>query len=381
MCLPKVLVLLIFCHSAFAQWTQLPNAPGIARDDGVAIAFGNDIYTGFGRDQGFYVRNDWWRYSFSDNQWYDLGNTPFERRQYTMIANDETGIVVLGGLLSGVHFRDVWKYSPDLNQWNRLADIPQPVAQGVALSTASGIVCGLGRNENGLSDKLYIYNNERWEYLTSYPGGPRDGVSGISMGNFLLIGWGRGEDQQTYNDWWLYNMTLNTWDSVASPTAPARYWASSVTCDAGGGVVGFGVDSSGNFLNDVWAYSWPENTWKELASLDSLRGGSLVCHDADIHFLWGVDAAFTRRNEHWSLENIIAFDSPMFVYPNPGNGLFHIARRSQQLERYRIVNAIGVIMDEFTCSSPRNCSFELNIPGLYFVFNLSSSKVFKLIVN
>ncbi len=378
----RAILLVIFgSQTLMGQWQQLPNAPGNARDDGVSAIVKGKLFTGLGRDYGFYVQNDWWQYDIGKQQWQQLDNVPFSRRQYSMVTVHENKVVVIGGELDGELFRDVWLFDPEEKTWVKWPSFPKGTRQGVAFSTPFGLVCGMGLTENGVSDSLYLLNDGTWQFLTVFPEGPRDALSGFAITEHLFLGWGRNLNHSACSDWWSYDMRYNRWSSMNAPGETPRYWTASASGAIGMGLVGFGMDKDDRFLDDLWVYRWPENRWRRIHIASyALRGASIALDGDHVHVLWGVDQTFDRQNKHHVLNNSIPFESRLKVYPNPGNGTFRIAKRVEIEETYQIINASGALIKEFTCQPSKGCTFHLQSSGLYILRNKLSGQYVRVIV-
>lgn len=376
-----LLLVIVSSHWLMSQWQQLPNAPGNARDDGISAIVDGQLFTGLGRDLGFYVQNDWWHYDIEKQQWQQLDNVPFSRRQYSMVAVHENKVVVFGGELSGELFRDVWKFNPIDKSWQQQSSLPKGIKQGVAFSTPLGLVCGMGLTDEGKSDSLFVLKDEEWTFLSVFPGGPRDALSGFAIAEHLFLGWGRAQEDSVCLDWWSYDMRFDKWRRIKSPGSIPRYWTSSASGAIGIGIAGLGMDVDEAFLNDLWVYRWPENRWRRVhLAPTALRGASVALDGDNVHLLWGVDQSFDRQNKHHVLNNTIPFESRLKVYPNPGNGTFRIAKREEMEEDYKIINASGSIIQEFTCKPSEGCAFQLTVSGLYLLINNTSGQYVKVIV-
>ena len=378
----KIIPLLFLPLSSFSQWIMQDNLPGPARDDATAGYYQGFIYTGNGRDEGFTVRGDWMKYDVQNKQWFQMGDAPFSRRQYGMAAAAEDGVYVLGGILSGQYFDDVWKYVPDDEQWVELPSFPFSLAQGMLLSWQNKLIAGLGRGDN-TNDSLYVFEGDEWTFLTAFPGGKRHGTGHFISGNRLYVGWGKDDDDHIKSDWWSFDLQRDSWHQIESPPATPRWWCSSTAYPGGGGVVGLGMDEDETFMNDLWVYHPIQKNWTQLeGSLPTLRGANLLSDDTNLHLFWGVKGNFSRTPNHYiSEENTL--ESKVVLYPNPTRDFVNIERIfSDGTNSWEIIDAQGRVCSQRECVSGIPCTFSVLelASGLYMARNAEENITIKFLV-
>jgi N-acetylneuraminic acid mutarotase len=378
----KIILLFLLPLSLFSQWILLDDVPGPARDDATACFFDGSVFAGNGRDEGFFVRGDWWQYEVGHKQWNYLGDAPFSRRQYGMSTATEDGVFVLGGILSGQYFRDFWRYKPIEKQWDELPGFPSALAQGLMLAWQDKIIAGLGRGE-GVSDSLYVFDGNEWRFFTVFPGGVRHGTGHFISGNRLCVGWGKDDDDNIMNDWWMMDMQRMIWRKMESPPAVSRWWCSSSAYPGGGGVCGLGMDENEAFLNDLYMYHPIEKTWTELeGDLPVLRGANLLSDDTHLHLFWGVDGSFVRRSDHYTRsEN--ATSSKVKLYPNPSKDFINIERiHNDGTDTWEILDTKGRVYAQRECTGGIPCTFSVRglASGFYIARNAEKGITIKFLI-
>src|SRR4051812_24997452 len=97
------------------SWTQLPNFPGLERDDGIAFVIGNKAYCGTGLQVGWGLTKDIYEFDLTTETWTTGVSMPNgAERQYACGFTDGTDGFVFGGEASGSDLNDLWMYSPVL---------------------------------------------------------------------------------------------------------------------------------------------------------------------------------------------------------------------------------------------------------------------------
>ena len=130
------IVSILISGSCIAQWTQLTDLPGTARDDAASFAIDGRIYVGTGREVGFGYTNDWFCYEPSTESWSTISSMPTEGRQYcTTFTIADTGYV-FGGTGPGGANNELWAYHPETDIWEQKASLP---GEGRFACAGSGI--------------------------------------------------------------------------------------------------------------------------------------------------------------------------------------------------------------------------------------------------
>lgn len=120
-----------------------------------------------------------------------------------------------------------------------------------------------GQNSEGqyLNDVLrYDVQENNWEQLSNFPGGPRGYAYGVSDDLFAYIGFGSNNSEYP-RDWWRYDMTNNSWNELTSFPSIGRNHPAMILCD-NKIFVGMGSNDDGN-LGDWWEYDIPNDNWSQ----------------------------------------------------------------------------------------------------------------------
>lgn len=126
------------------------------------------------------------------------------------------------------------------------------------------VICNKAYLGTGWNDN-FVYNNDLWEYdplantwtqKINFPGTPRIGATGFSIGGRGFLGLGRDYNSIYTTDFWEYNPFTNSWNIIAAFPGPARYDAPAFVIN-NKAYVGNSVDDSGFpiYFNDLLEYT------------------------------------------------------------------------------------------------------------------------------
>lgn len=151
-----------------------------------------------------------------------------------------------------------------LGDWTEAAPIgAYPRSNSTCFVIGDSAYVGLGYNESiGGSGRLHDFwrfcIDSGWKQLQDFPGTPRSGAAGFSLGNYGYAGTGY-DGVNTYSDFYQYDPALNQWTAKASYPGGPRYDA-----------VGFGIQGKGYigtgyniyWLNDFYQYDPLKDQWQ-----------------------------------------------------------------------------------------------------------------------
>ncbi|MEZ4515424.1 MAG: kelch repeat-containing protein [Chloroflexota bacterium] len=170
-----------------------------------AIAsIGLDIYQ-IGGETAEGVVPDVWVYDTASRLWHEAADKPTAVADAT--AAELFGeIYVPGGRLPDGQLTDVVEaYSPSQDAWRRIAPLPQPLSNGLAVAEGGFLYVIGGQGEDGVLDTVYVYDPgaDSWRPVSSLPE-PRTLTAGASLtGQIYVVGGTDGDKAQatcyTYN--------------------------------------------------------------------------------------------------------------------------------------------------------------------------------------
>lgn len=198
-------------------------------------------------------------------QWEQRASLPAQGRwgAYTFEID---GLGYVAGGHDGVNFRkDVWRYDPNADIWEQVADMPSVRRHGTAWSiNGKGYVtCGQSATTT-YSNMLWEYDPDldTWSEKEPLPATVRYGTHGFSINGFGYVGGGNyGSSAGPFlADMWRYDPAVGQWVQVAGIPSLPRYGATSFGTVGKGYVYG-GLNSSLDFTNQFWEYDPLSNSW------------------------------------------------------------------------------------------------------------------------
>lgn len=325
-----VFVIAIGAKESFAQgvWTQKATFPGTARGDAFNFSLGTKGYVGGGEDISGNFANDFWEYEAMTNTWEQKSNfIDVSRWQAGTFSIGTKGYVCTGGGSSNTALweydsstdswmqkanfinarntavgfsigtrgymgtgasqgpiceKDFWEYNPSSNTWIQRANIPIGRSYAVGLSIGANGYIGTGADCTGnVFDDFWRYDttSDSWTQKANFPGGKRLDIDGghFAIGNYGYIGTGCYPNSiSSFNDFWEYNPSNDTWSQIPSLPAQSRIGACGFSLN-NKGYIGFGfwfTSAIPNYLNDLWEYDpngngISENEFENSLSLSS----------------------------------------------------------------------------------------------------------------
>ncbi len=358
---------------------KLADFPGAARDDAFAIHHKGFIYAGFGLDQGFIRRNDWWRYEIATAKWQQLEKPPISPRQYLRGFLIGDSLYLFGGQGPNSEFYgDFYRYSIYEDEWKALADPPWGARwAGVGFTLGNTGYLGLGYNGSKSFKDLWAYNlrEDTWQEKASLPASGRAKGYAIVLENKALIGAGLIEDStgvQILADHYFYYPLSDRWEKQDFLDLRGSYFYASNSNGKALLLGGFSRSNNRNTLSKQLEIVNFEQQTRDLYNIDSLpfrRGGNFIKVDDQNYFLlWGLDSNYRRINAFYSLKLSASHSPPgIQVYPNPIRQ--HLVwLKSDQSEEIAIYSLAG----ERVYQAHQNAGLVLHslpkqLGGLYFL--------------
>lgn len=135
-------------------WTKQKDAQAVYRRSAASgsVVHGK-IYLGLGYD----VKNleDWWCYDPKEESWHACEDFPGGHRYGALSVNCNDKIALFQGrYFAGTHtgghiYRGVWLYSPRVDEWQKVARLPQTFENGVGFYLRGALYLGLGEDFEG----------------------------------------------------------------------------------------------------------------------------------------------------------------------------------------------------------------------------------------
>ncbi len=166
-----------------------------------------------------------------------------------------------------------WRYNVTTDDWEDMADAPDKVEEGGALTYAGGdyIYALQGDKEKGFW--RYSLLNNSWTVMANTPDKVRYGGALVYGGGDYIYAF-RGDDRE---DFWRYSISGDSWESMADAPNDVK---------DGGALVYTGGDHifalRGDDRKDFWRYSISDDSWSEMDDTPyDVRNGGALTHDGD----------------------------------------------------------------------------------------------------
>lgn len=204
----------------------------------------------------------------------DFGGTARHRTTAVTIGNKVYfGLGHFNGAGPNVLFSDWWEYDPATNAWTQKADYlggPCYHATGFTINNMAYVGTGrIGVNSNILVQDFFKYDVtiNTWTQITSFPGSARRGAISFVIDGLGYVGTGETPSSRT-SSFYRFDPSNETWIQVAS--LPGNSRTSSVGFSIGAyGYIGTGDASIGS-INDFWQYDPTIDTWIQKPSIGAV---------------------------------------------------------------------------------------------------------------
>jgi N-acetylneuraminic acid mutarotase len=350
------------------------------------IPIGNMIYAGLGHYNGGGVNvlfNDWWEYDPATNAWAQkadyMGGICYHAAAFT-IGN--YGYVGTGRISpsGSTLVQSFYRFDPQTNTWNQIADFPGTGRRGACAFTANGYgYVGSGETTTGRTADFYRYNpaTNSWIVIATFPGAARTSAVAFEIDGYGYVGTG-DTDLGSINDLWRYSAATNTWQSRANVGPTNRQEAMSFALN-GVGYIGTGVDfEGGNNFKDMWEYTPATDTWIQISDFEgsARRYLSGVALNGDGYAGLGTNG--TNFNDFWVFDQTASLlernieNIQIIAYPNPASSIVSVKIEGveqhviDQLE-IDIYNLLGQRVKETSTSDSPFISLDNVSSGVHFV--------------
>lgn len=175
-------------------------------------------------------------------------------------------IFIIGGAESEGTLKSLFRLDADTGEWNRAADLPQPVrlAQIAGIGARVYILGGLGSGSTP-SPRVQIYDTSSDQWLEGEPApqGRYGGTSAVIGSRvYLLGGWEAGASpvESVATQVLVYDAPADTWSQA--PDLPASVAGAAAVAFEGRVFLFGGVDPAGNTSDGVWILDPVAGRWE-----------------------------------------------------------------------------------------------------------------------
>jgi len=332
------LLFLMFTTYSFSQeWTSIAPVPSAGRDDGVAFSLNNKgfVVTGTADGSNYSESNKLFCYHPENNSWSEKAEFPGIKRQYSSVFTIDGKAYLVGGYSEfGTPLNDVWEYNESLDIWIQRNNFPGNGRWDATTFSMNGIgYFGLGTTQIGTLADIWKYSpeNDDWNLLTYYSGSSGGGLrSVVALPLFDKIFLGEGFSVHPnspisyYEEWYSYEPATDILRGTYDSPIGFRSYGTALSNGVFALVCG-GMNKTGEFKNDCYRLDY-SGKWTQLNSIgtEGLRGSSGFVIGGDFYLGTGLKADGTKTNEFYKLTSPANPLSETFVFPNPSNADFNI---------------------------------------------------------
>lgn len=240
-----------------SRWTKKKDFPGVPRYSGAGFSIGNKGYFGLGYryPENYYL--DFWEYDPHEDNWTQKPDFPGKGRYgASSFALNSDGYVGLGITLIAndqIHLKDFYKYSPNIEEWTKIADLPGSPRYSAASFVKDGkAFVGTGKivredytlpyDEGIITSDFWSYSplDEQWNEVQNFPYKTGRAV-GLTIGNAGYV----------YENEKITAYTDNIWMNKCTTTSFPHEYEVSFTIGSSGYIIFGGVNDIFEFDSNV----------------------------------------------------------------------------------------------------------------------------------
>ena len=364
-------------NSNAQAWAQLPDFPGLERDDGVAFVINNKAYCGTGLRVGWSLGGDFYGFDLTAETWTTVPSMPAgKERQYACGFTNGTNGFVFGGEASGTDLNDLWIYSPISNSWTAMAAKPGNGVRGAAyfvIGNIAYIIGGAYSTANALNE-VWAYNmsTDVWTQKNNLPFACwRSSATAVSGKGYLLFG--REANGRFRKELFEYNPIADSWTLINNFPGAGRAYAAMQNINNELVVFG-GLDTLNNYYNTQWKYNIAATTWTQITSLPSFgrKGGMSFTDNTILYYTCGINVSDIRIKETWKTGagvGIKEFEKKekIMAYPNPASDFITIQFPKTTIKNlnYKIFDSKGILVLEGSLNENDQIEVKPLTQGIY----------------
>ncbi len=306
------------------DWMQMGPATVPPRRDYYCLAWIDldNSYLMFGGYGLGGMRNDTWKYNFTNDQWTQLfPSNPPSARQYSGCAYDpvKQAVVLFSGMDSlGAWQTDTWLFDATTNQWSQVfptgGNMRQLQYAPLTYDSTAGRTLTLAVNSITSELETWAYDSAANSWTNRNPSpsptyGELYAIAYGETGDRTLL-FARGDGLTIICDMWEYSYSANSWEFIRNciqNVDPYNRIGYAMTYRHSYGCILMfgGKDETGAYAPESWCYIIPSDTWIPLSITGSPGGreGHMLANspydDATLLF-GGYRAATGALNDTWA---------------------------------------------------------------------------------
>lgn len=221
----------------------------------------------------------YWGFSQVDTiVWQNKAPLPGQGRiDYASFVIDSNYYIVGG--LGGNALAEVWKYSISNNNWDQMRDFPGGFVEeptGFAIGGNGFVCCGFDSiKHDSIDSRLWEYypQADTWQVKASYPGILSEAPISFVYNSNAFVGMGDGT-----SDFWRYNLTTDSWDSLSNLPEGARSECGVAVVDSFAYIIaGFNLTTGHDLaFKDIWRYNINHDHWDSIGVMPGLARSNVL---------------------------------------------------------------------------------------------------------
>lgn len=342
-----LLSLMLLSISMHAQWLQVSDFPGDARDDLVAFSCQNRAFAGTGINTAYEVTNDFYEYLPASNQWVPIPNLPGIARQYAFSFSFSNLACVYAGIdQAGSALKDGFLFNPNLQNWSSISQYPGNGSRGCAAAVLGAVgYAGLGRDANNLMQNdwwQYRLDNNNWVQKASFPGVARNLSACFESNGYIYVLGGIDANDMAYNDIWQYNPDSDTWIEMTIVLPEALGSMAHCKVKHSGVMIG-GYNGQNLFTDQVLMLDAFNELMLNITAIPinaGRKGAKAFVLNDEVYITCGLNSGNTRLKTTWKYTQINSIQTNelnnkfIAFYPNPAAQRFEIIFRGDNQKIY-----------------------------------------------
>ena len=289
-------------------WIQLPDFPGLKRDDGVAVVVNNKAYFGTGLIE-WSSTIDFHVLDLTNYSWSTIANMPnTTERQYACAFSGNNCFYVFGGDGVGGALNNMYKYDIATNTWTAVSSKPgNGIIGAVCMNFGDKIIISGGKFQNGKASAEvweYTLSSDSWVQKNNYPFSGRWRVSAAVLNNYGYLIFGRDTSGFFRKEFYKYTPATDNWTKITDFVLPEGRVYSSLNVASGKLFVFGGQDSLNHFYKDIWYFNELNSTWLQGPDIPGVgrRGGMSCASGGNFFYSCGLGEGDARLTETWVID-------------------------------------------------------------------------------
>ena len=167
------------------------------------------------------TKKDFWKYDIASDTWTSMADAPDKVKEGGALTYAETYIYAL----QGKDKKCFWRYDIASDTWTSMADAPDKVKEGGALAYDGSSYIYALRGDGKKDFWRYDIASDSWTSMADAPDNVKEGGALTYDGTYIYAF--RGDNGK---DFWRYDIASDTWTSMVDAPDKVK-WGGALTCE------------------------------------------------------------------------------------------------------------------------------------------------------